>query len=189
MAEKKMSNRRLVGMLVGITVGMFGFGFALVPLYDVFCDITGLRLTEGGTGRVALEDVEYAQGDQEERWVTLQFDSTVDRGLPWEFKPSVKSMQVKVGALSSAFYTAANTSQVGIVGHAVPSVAPTKAQLHFAKTECFCFTQQQLAAGESREMPVRFIISPDLPEDVKIMTLSYRFYKNEEATAELAANN
>ena len=187
--EAKPNNRRLIGILLGITIGMFGFGFALVPLYDVFCDLTGLRLSAGGTGRVAEADADYGAAVAEERWITLQFDSYVDGGLAWEFRPAVKSMRVKIGELSSAFYVAANTTAQDVVGHAVPSVTPAKAQLHFAKTECFCFTQQQLAAGESKEMPVRFIISPDLPTDVKVMTLSYRFYKNEQATAELAANN
>ncbi len=184
-----MSRRgqRKTGVLLALlAVGMFGFGFALVPLYEVFCEVTGLRLGDGGTGRIAAADLKLP-GEVAERWVTVHFDASVERGLPWRFEPQAKFMKVRVGEPTETHYVAANRAHGPIVGRAVPSVAPTQATLYFGKTECFCFTEQLLDAGEQRDMPVRFVIDPGLPEDVKVMTLSYRFYHNEEATARVAA--
>jgi cytochrome c oxidase assembly protein subunit 11 len=121
------------------------------------------------------------------RWVTVEFDGGVNSKLPWQFAPEQKSMRVQLGRQYEALYFARNTSDRTVVGNAVPSVAPAKASGYFNKTECFCFTEQLLAAGESRDLPVRFIVSPDLPKGVKTITLSYTFFKNEVRTAELDA--
>ena len=117
----------------------------------------------------------------------MQFDGGVNSKLPWQFAPEQKSMRVQVGRQYEALYFARNTSDRGIVGSAVPSVAPARASAYFNKTECFCFTAQTLAAGESRDMPVRFIVDPALPHGVKTVTLSYTFYKNDALTAALNA--
>ena len=117
----------------------------------------------------------------------MQFDGGVNSKLPWAFHPTELSMQVVPGELNETMYVARNEGQAAIVGSATPSVAPARASGHFTKTECFCFTAQTLQPGESRDMPVRFIVDRDLPEDVKTITLSYTFFKNEDLTARLGA--
>lgn len=174
-----MTTRRLIPMLMLIVIGMFGFGYAMVPLYSVFCEALGIKLVDG-TGRVAETDVKTS-APAEERWITVQFDSDVDAALPWDFEPSEKFMKVRLGELTAATFSAANTSSEAIVGHAVPSIAPSEASIYFSKTECFCFEQQQLDGGEAQQMPVRFVIDPELPEKIQVVTLSYRFYRSDQA--------
>ena len=168
--------------LVGVAVTVFVLTFSLVPLYRIACEkVFGIRLEQGpGEARAAAMAPKA-------RSVTVQFDGGVNSKLPWSFHPEQASMQVVPGELYEANYFARNDSQRAIVGSAVPSVAPARASGHFTKTECFCFTAQTLLAGESREMPVRFIVDPDLPADVKTITLSYTFYKNDAMTAQLGA--
>ena len=122
-----------------------------------------------------------------ERKVTVQFDGGVNSKLPWAFQPGQLTMEVVPGELNEAMYFARNDGDRAIVGSAVPSVAPARASGHFTKTECFCFTAQTLQPGEKRDMPVRFIVDPDLPDDVRTITLSYTFFKNEDLTARLGA--
>lgn len=165
-----------------LAVVMFGFGYAMVPLYDKFCEITGLG---GRTGEQVVES-ELVEGVDESRNVTVHFDANVNSGLPWRFEPQEVMKEVHPGRLYETTYLATNESDRTVVAQAVPSVAPGKASLYFNKTECFCFTEQVLAPGESREMPVRFIIDPQLPARVNLVTLSYIVYENEAAT-ELAA--
>ncbi len=156
--------------------------FALVPLYYIACEkVFGIKLENGPAGetRVAGMAVDTA------RTITVEFDGTVNSKLPWEFKPQQLSMQVHPGQLYEANYTARNTSDHAIVGNAAPSVAPSTASTFFNKTECFCFTEQLLQAGEERLMPVRFIVDPDLPAHITTVTLSYTFFSNEPATARL----
>lgn len=174
---------RLALKLLLLVFVMFGFGFALDPLYDVFCDITGLN---GKTDRIAAAEAVSLSVDQS-RLITVQFDSNVNSGLPWDFEPELKSMQVHPGEVAYAEYWAENLSSQPVIGQAVPSVAPGEASRHFAKTECFCFTEQKLEPGERKIMPVQFVVASDLPDDIKVLTLSYRFYLNEQATADLAA--
>ena len=170
-----------VASMVGVALLAFGFAFALVPLYRIACEkVFGVRLEQGP--QAAVE-----RGAEQERWVTVQFDGGVNSKLPWQFAPEQQSMRVQVGRQYEALYFARNTSDRGIVGSAVPSVAPARASAYFNKTECFCFTAQTLAAGESRDMPVRFIVDPALPHGVKTVTLSYTFYKNDALTAALNA--
>ena len=180
-----MSRRRSFGVakMAGVALAAFGFAFALVPLYRIACEkVFGVRLEQGPAAAGKAAD-----GDKDARWVTVQFDGGVNSKLPWQFAPEQRSMRVQVGRQYEALYFARNTADRAIVGSAVPSVAPARASAYFNKTECFCFTAQTLAAGESRDMPVRFIVDPALPHGVKTVTLSYTFYKNDALTAALNA--
>ena len=164
-------NGRTVLVLAGIVAGMFAFGFALVPLYQIFCDVTGFN----GGSQVRVTDESYSGKIDEERLVTVQFDSTINAGLPWDFKPLTRSMQVHPGQVYEVAYVAKNNAEHAIVAQAVPGVTPWQATQHFNKMECFCFSNQTLASGESREMPLRFVLSPTLPEEINTLTLSYTF--------------
>jgi cytochrome c oxidase assembly protein subunit 11 len=162
-----------------VSVGAFAFTFSLVPLYRIACEkVFGIRLS----GAPADAQVAAAGSGGEERWVTVEFDGSVNPKLPWSFRPSETRMRVKVGEPYETTYYARNEADRPIVGSATPSVAPARASGYFLKTECFCFTAQTLHAGEEREMPVRFIIDPALPRDVKTITLSYTFFKNDVLT-------
>ncbi len=155
---------------------MFGFGFALVPLYDIYCEITGQN---GKTGQIEMSAVDEALVD-ESRLIEVRFLATTRQGLPWEFEPTVEKMMVHPGKVYEANYRVRSSSDVKTFGQAVPSVAPTQAALHFNKTECFCFTQQELEAKETREMPMRFVVGPNIADDVEQITLSYTFFSMEE---------
>ena len=175
-----MSHGKLVRRLVLVSVGMFGFGFAMWPLYNVFCDLTGL----GGRGvKIAEEATAIEKSD---RQVRIRFDATVNSALPWEFEAVDKSMTVTLGEMSEAMYRAANTTAKPMAGHAIFNVTPPEASLYFVKTECFCFTQQVLQAHESRDMPVYYFIQADLPNSIKEITLSYTFFPDEDANLALA---
>jgi len=166
------ANKRLAGKLFLVVVAMFAFGFALVPLYDVFCQITGLN---GKTGRTDEQVVQASQVDTG-RWVTVEFTGQVMNGLPWEFRPLQNKLRLHPGETAVVKYYVRNTTAETMTGQAVPSVSPPRAASHFKKVECFCFSRQQLEGGQSEEMPVRFLVESDLPEDVKTLTLSYAFY-------------
>lgn len=165
--------RRTLLLLGGLALGMFGFGFAMVPLYGLFCKVTGVQSVEQ---RVALGEqaVAYVPGDiDEDRWVTVKFDTTVHPDLPWKIEPMVRKLRVHPGEMYSVQFIAENRSGQEITAQAIPSIAPWQATGFFAKLECFCFSQQTLAGNERREMPLRFSISPDLPADIGSLTLSY----------------
>ena len=182
MAERnsyEQSTRRTVRKLLLATVAMFGFGYALVPLYDVFCTITGLN---GKTGRTNVEAA-AAKSVDTDRLVTVEFVTSTDAGVPWQFKPVVKKVQVHLGEMKEVEFIARNQSNRAVTGQAVPSVAPGKAARFFKKTECFCFTRQRLAAWEEKRMPVRFIVDPALPQSVTTVTLSYTFFNVPETAA------
>ena len=166
--------------LVGVSLAAFALTFSLVPLYRIACEkVFGIRL-EQGPG-----EAQAAALAPKARMVTVQFDGGVNSKLPWAFHPEQMTMQVVPGEVNEAMYFARNDSERAIVGSAVPSVAPARASGYFTKTECFCFTAQTLQPGESRDMPVRFIVDQDLPADVKTITLSYTFFKNDAMTARL----
>lgn len=174
-------NRRAATRLALLAVLMVGFGYALVPLYDVFCDITGLNgKVDYSAPAVVSPDMEPA----EERWVTVIFDANVQSQLPWSFKPEVTSMRVRAGVPAEASYVVSNTAGHGTTGQAVPSVAPGAASRHMLKMECFCFSRQTLAAGEDKVMPLKFVISPQLPEEITSLTLSYTFFNVDLAQGE-----
>jgi len=151
---------------------MFGFGFALVPLYDVFCDITGLN---GKTGRIEASEIEAGQVDTS-RTIEVRFLANTNTGLPWDFEPLVKKMEIHPGQVYEAVFRVRSASEKTTLGQAVPSVSPGLAALHFNKTECFCFTQQELAGRETRDMPLRFIVGTDISENIEQITLSYTFF-------------
>lgn len=152
-----------------VALAMFGFGYALVPLYDIFCEITGT----GGVTR--LGKVESAKLDNS-RLIKVEFTAHTDPALPWEFRPMQTKMMVHPGEVVVAKYYARNNSSHEIVGQSAPSVSPPRAANHFKKIECFCFTKQKLKAGETREMPVQFYVDAKVPEEVDTITLSYTFY-------------
>jgi cytochrome c oxidase assembly protein subunit 11 len=172
---RQQANQRVVKRLGIAAVLMFGFGFALVPLYDVFCEITGIN---GKTGRIELETALSQQVD-EDRLVTVEFLATVHSDLPWEFRPMVRRIKVHPGEVTEVNYFASNQTEKLVAGQAVPSLAPGLAAKYFNKTECFCFTRQTLGPGESKEMPLRFVVDPELPDEVRTVSLSYTFYQAE----------
>jgi len=172
-----------IGKMVAVAVAAFAFTFSLVPLYRIACEkVFGIRLE-----RTAVDGNQAVKADPSERLITVQFDGGVNSKLPWGFHPNQLTMKVRPGEQYETTYFARNNGDRAIVGNAVPSVAPAKASGYFSKTECFCFTAQTLAAGESRDMPVRFIVDPALPPEVTTITLSYTFYKNDALTARLNA--
>lgn len=167
------SNRRLLVQLSLAVVAMFGFGFALVPLYDVLCDITGLN---GKNSAMLTEASEIDYGVDEDRTVTVQFVTTVNAGMPWSFEAVERKVQVHPGELSTVQFRVSNRADRDMIGQAVPSVRPADAAGYLRKTECFCFDRQPLAADETRTMPMRFVIDPDLPAYVDTINLSYTFF-------------
>ena len=172
--QPTISNRALTARLLAFALGMFAFGFlVLPPLYDVFCDITGFG---GRTNSTAVAAVETPD---ESRSVRVEFVTTVNSYAPWDFSADVDSMQVQPGRMYFATFSATNRSDESLVAQAVPSVAPVSATQHFNKIECFCFTSQEFAANETRELPLQFIVDPELPEYVDTITLSYTLFKTE----------
>ncbi len=167
-----MNAKRNLQKLILIPVVMFGFGYLLVPLYDVFCDITGLN---GKTGAISSAQA-ARQNVAEDRLIKVEFVSSVNESGPWNFRPDQYSMMVHPGQVYHANYTAENLLDRDVISQSVPSVAPTEAAAHFNKTECFCFTEQAFKANEKRTMPLTFIIDPDIPEEVDIVTLSYTLF-------------
>ncbi|MDH4022809.1 MAG: cytochrome c oxidase assembly protein [Gammaproteobacteria bacterium] len=176
------ANKSLVRRLAVMAVCMFAFGYVLVPLYEVMCRITGI----GGRPNAVAATVTEARADQS-RVITVEFVAVLNEQAPWEFRPSVSSIEVHPGQLYDTTFFAHNLTDGSLVGSAVPSIAPGQAARHFIKTECFCFTQQNFTAGESRDMGVQFMVDPALPAYIDRVTLSYTFFVNRPATAELAA--
>jgi cytochrome c oxidase assembly protein subunit 11 len=177
----RTDNGRLIFRLAVMAVSMFAFGFLLVPLYEVMCQITGI----GGRTNTEAATVTASQ-EVSERLITVEFVAVLNEQAPWEFRPAVTSMQVHPGQLYDTAFFARNLTAGVLVGSAVPSVAPGQAAKHFIKTECFCFTQQNFTAGEGRDMGVQFMVDPALPEFVDRITLSYTFFVNRPETAKLA---
>lgn len=165
------SVQRTVKKLMLVVVAMFGFGFAMVPLYDVFCDITGLN---GKTSNVAA-DYKAATID-ESRTITVQFLTRTAKGIPWRFEPMLNQVKVHPGERKTVKFYAKNQSVKDIVGQAVPSVSPGKAAVYFQKIECFCFNNQPLKASEDVEMALQFYVDQEIPDDVSTITLSYTLY-------------
>jgi cytochrome c oxidase assembly protein subunit 11 len=166
------SNRGLTARLLLMVAGSFAFGFALVPLYDVFCEVTGIGSRERLT-RVARDD---GSATADPRTIVVEFTASVPDGGRWEFAPVADTMEVRTGQLYEAHYRARNLSGRDATGQAVPSIAPMRATNYFLKTECFCFTPQKFALDEERELAVRFVVDRDLPPGIDRLTLSYAFY-------------
>jgi cytochrome c oxidase assembly protein subunit 11 len=177
-------NLLLVRRLLLAAVAMFFLGFTLVPLYEIVCEkVFGIKLDGQAPSSAEASALEV----DTTRWVTVQFDATVNSALPWAFAPKQFSVRVHPGQLTEVLYTATNPTAAPMIGNAVPSVAPSTASIYFNKTECFCFTEQLLRPGESRDMPVRFVVDPALPRHVDTLTLGYVFYLNGTATERLEA--
>ncbi len=169
---QKTSNRKLIIWLVGGSIAMFGFGFALVPLYDIMCQTLGIN------GKTSTSAKAYTQDQviDKNRLVNIEFMAQVSPGMTWEFGPKVNTMQVHPGELIRTNFIARNLSNSNAVGQAVPSVSPGQGAIYFHKTECFCFNQQPLAAGADSELPLIFFIDPDLPPSIHTLTLSYTLF-------------
>ncbi len=177
----RLSNPKLAGLFGLIVVGMIGAAYAAVPLYNLFCRVTGY----GGTTNVA----ETATDVVLDRVMTVRFDANVAPGLAWKFTPVQIAQQLKVGETGKALYRAENLSDHVLVGSATYNVTPQKAGVYFSKIQCFCFTEQVLAPGEAVDMPVVYFIDPQIADDpnlddVKTITLSYTFFEKRNPSAQ-----
>ncbi len=176
------SNRRLVARLAIMAACMFGFGFLLIPIYNVMCEITGIGGRTSDTAAVIPAGMQVDTG----RTVTVEFVAVVNEQAPWEFRPAVSSIEIHPGQLYDTTFYARNLTDRELVGQAIPSVAPGTAARHFQKTECFCFTAQKFLAREGRDMGVQFMVDPDLPEYVDRITLSYTFFVQKQQASQPA---
>ncbi len=170
-------------MLVIIVIGMFGLGFGLAPLYGMLCRITGIQTLPAIAETVSIAPLQELPVENS-RQVIIKFDTTVSAGLPWEFRPLVRSLTVYPGTINEARFHARNLSEDTITGQAIPSIVPWQGTEYFNKIECFCFRKQVLKSQESREMLLQFVISPDLPPGINSLILSYTFMNNDAASAE-----
>lgn len=162
----------MLGKLVVIAVLMFGFGYALVPIYKQLCEITGVNIL---TPKDAVVEGGVNTQIDKSRTITVEFDANAQG--PWRFRPTVNSLQVHPGEMAQVVYEVVNSQARRIDAQAIPSYAPQQASSHFKKVECFCFKQQTLGPHEARQMPVLFYIDPALPRNVKTITLSYTFFE------------
>jgi cytochrome c oxidase assembly protein subunit 11 len=173
-------NRQLLTKLLVVVLAMFGFGYALVPMYNAICTALGINVLSLNEQRIATgnwsgrPDTSNTQVDKS-RTITVEFDAN-SRG-PWDFKPAMRSMQVHPGEMATVMYEFRNRQDRTMAAQAIPSYAPMQASAHFNKLECFCFNEYTLAAGESKQWPVVFVIDPKLPKDVNTITLSYTFFE------------
>ena len=174
------ANRRLLGKLLVVVAGMFGFGYALVPMYRAICDALGINVLSVSERR----QMSWTGGETKpkgntqvdtSRTITVEFDANA-RG-PWDFKPATRSMQVHPGELTTVMYEFKNVQNRTMAAQAIPSYAPRQASAHFNKLECFCFNEYTLAPGEQKAWPVVFYVDPKLPKDVTTITLSYTFFE------------
>jgi cytochrome c oxidase assembly protein subunit 11 len=167
--EKIKRSVRRLSLLVLI---MFGFGFAMVPLYDLLCSVAGIN---GIATARSLNETELSGIVDKNREITIEFDATNNAELPWDFYPVTKRVTVHPGEFKSVTYFAKNNSDKTIVAQAIPGITPWQATEYFNKAECFCFAKQTLGPGETKEMPLRFVVNASLPKDFNTITLSYTF--------------
>lgn len=165
-------NRRTVVTLTAVVCVMFAFGFVVSPLYKLICEIAGIQTVAVPVQQPAANTPAITD---DERQVTVKFDTTVSADLPWKFRPLARSVIVQTGRITQAKFVARNLAEESVTGQAIPSIVPWQAAGYFTKTECFCFSKQELGPGESKEMVVQFMVSPDLPADIRTLTLSYTF--------------
>jgi len=170
-AAHRPGNRKTLIKLALFSTLMFGFGYALVPLYSVFCSVTGLNQV-GSSGAPVNTQVDTT------RVVDVEFDSNV-HDLPWKFRPLQSRLSVHPGAMSQVEFEVVNSEDAAVTGQAIPSYGPPEAAQYFHKISCFCFTKQTVAAGQTRRMPVVFVVDPSLPKDINTITLSYTFFEVE----------
>jgi cytochrome c oxidase assembly protein subunit 11 len=173
----RQENLKIVGKLAVIALGMFAFGYALVPIYRHICEALGINVLAVAETRVPGVGASLPANTQVDRsrTITVEFDTNV-RG-PWHFKPAVRSLEVHPGELATVVYEFQNIQNRTMAAQAIPSYAPKQSGSHFNKLECFCFSQYTLAPGEKKEWPVAFVIDPRLPKDVTTITLSYTFFE------------
>jgi cytochrome c oxidase assembly protein subunit 11 len=176
-------HRQLVVKLTVIVALMFGFGYALVPLYRAICDALGINVLSAGEER--KKEIRLNSQVDRTRTVTVEFDANA-RG-PWDFKPAQRSLQVHPGELATVMYEFRNVQNRTMAAQAIPSYAPQHAGAHFNKLECFCFNEYTLAPGQAKQWPVAFVIDPKLPKDVTTITLSYTFFEVKGKVAASAA--
>lgn len=170
MAPVGARNRKLTLALAALALGMVGFSFALSPLYGLYCKVVGAnKIVNAPAAASANATV------KEDRWVTVEFDANVSDGLPWDFAPVQRSLRVRVGEKTRALFRARNRSTGAVVGQAIPAITPWQVTGFLNKLECFCFNRQELAAGETQDMPLYFVVSPDLPREYESLVLSYTF--------------
>ena len=171
------ANAAMVGKLALITVLMFGFGYAMVPMYRHICAALGINVLSLGDRQIpgATSSIQPNTQVDRSRTITIEFDANA-RG-PWDFKPAVRSVQVHPGELMTVMYEFRNRQPRAMAAQAIPSYAPKQATSHFNKMECFCFAERTLKPGESKQWPVTFVIDPKLPKDVATITLSYTFFE------------
>ena len=186
MTELRNNQRKQVIGLITLAGCMLGFAYALVPLYEVFCEVTGLNgKTSGAAADVAeVSQIRVADSDRE---VTIQFLAHVGNGMPWEFRPTEHQLRVRLGEINTTNYYARNRAAQAVTGQAVPSVTPGNGARYLHKVECFCFRQQRLAGGEAQQIPLKFYIGTDLPEEIHTLSLSYTLFKVPERVSETAA--
>ncbi|MDT8388748.1 MAG: cytochrome c oxidase assembly protein [Thiogranum sp.] len=175
--DLKAANRRTFRRLLLMVAGMFAFVFALVPMYDVLCEITGLNGKTSNTPTAAS----MVEPDLS-RTVMVEFVASVNEAMPWEFRPEVIRMEVHPGKTYRTSFYARNPTDSSMTGQAIPSVSPGQAARHFKKTECFCFTEQLFEAGEGRDMPLLFMVDPELPRGIEVLTLAYTFFDKHKTT-------
>lgn len=182
MSNQEAKSKRLAGILFLVAVGMVGLSFASVPLYDLFCRVTGYG---GTTQRAEVESDEVL-----DKQITIDFDANTSRDMPWNFKAVERKVKINIGQTGIAFYEASNPTDKTITGTASFNVTPQKVGQYFTKIDCFCFTEQTLKPGEKVDMPVTFYVDPEITRDintqeVETITLSYTFFiTDEEDTAE-----
>jgi cytochrome c oxidase assembly protein subunit 11 len=170
-AEIRRNNRVLVTKLGVVVLAMFGFGYALVPFYEKICEVTGLRDID------KADVVANTQVDRT-RFVRIEFDTNL-HDMPWKFRALETTTDIHPGAVTQVVFEVVNTSDQPVTGQAIPSYGPRNAAQYFRKLDCFCFTRQTLAPGETRRMPVVFVVDPAMPKDLSTITLSYTFFKVE----------
>lgn len=187
MSQSSLSTSSLIKRLLLVVVGMFCFGWALIPMYNVFCEVTGLNGKTNAQAYIPADDLIDTS-----REVTVQFVATNNESMPWEFRPDVFKVKVHPGEEVKTTFFARNPRNVDMVAQAIPSVSPGKAAAYFHKTECFCFSSQPLEAGMSADMPLIFIVDRDLPASVHTITLSYTIFDitdTQQGQAELSKIN
>jgi cytochrome c oxidase assembly protein subunit 11 len=171
-------NKRLMGKLFVVAVLMFGFGYALIPVYKQMCEVLGINVLTQQDGMAV-----YDKNTQVDKSRTIRIELDGNAQGPWRFRPVQRSIDVHPGELATVMYEVVNTQARTVQAQAIPSYAPQSATPHFMKVECFCFKQQTLKANEARQMPVVFYIDPKLPREVKTITLSYTFFEVAGTTA------
>ncbi len=171
-SNQAQSNLLTMRKLSIVAIAMFGFGFALIPFYQKICEVTGVNnvLKADAVGNTQVDTAHL---------VTIEFDSNISGKLPWSFRPLQSNVRVHPGELTTVMYEIRNTSDRAVTGQAIPSYGPQLAVRYFKKLECFCFTQQTLQPGETRQMPVVFVLDHGLPDEVNTITLSYAFFEIE----------